>query len=240
MMKPKLIPAGLVLLLSLASVCAAAPSASAQAPVKKTVGQFLNMSDSDTTWCELTGVVNRIRNNDKGNLYIDDGTGVVLIYGVWDREGRGIIALDVRKGDTLTVRGHRSVYDKRVIEMKGARYVSHSEGPDHANVQRFDEIDVQPSFRGKGLSEFSKWVSRHLKYPSEASAAHIDGQVVYEFLVGYDGSVQEVRIVQGAHPALDAEVLRVVKKAPKWKPGKVDGHPVRVKMRSAVIFSGEF
>ena len=62
-MKPRLIPAGLVLLISLASVCAAAPSASAQAPVKKTVGQFLNMSDSDTTWCELTGVVNRIRNN---------------------------------------------------------------------------------------------------------------------------------------------------------------------------------
>jgi len=225
---------------ALAFALAATFNLDARTPVKKTVGQFLGMSDSDTTYCELTGVVNRIRNNEKGNLYIDDGTGVVLIYGVEDSEGRRIIALDVRKGDTLTVRGRRTVYDGRVIEMKNALYVSHSEGPDHANVKRKDEIDQDPTFRGKGISKFSDWVSKHLKYPDEARNAHADGEVIYQFVVGYDGSVQEVQIVKGAHPALNAEVLRVVKKSPKWKPGKVDGHPVRVKLQHSVIFTGEF
>jgi len=213
---------------------------SLQAQTPKTVREFLDMSKSDTTLCELTGVVSRIRNNERSRLFIDDGTGTVLIYGLSDERDRGIMALDVRKGDTLTVQGRRTVYDGRVIEMKYARYIRHSEGPDHKNVPRKDELDRDPSFRGGGMEKFSKWVSAHLEYPKEALDAYSDAPVVVQFVVGFDGSVQEVEIVRKSHPSIDAEVLRVVKKSPKWKPGMVDGHTVRVKQTLPVVFISDF
>jgi len=211
-----------------------------QNPVRKTVAEFLKMADSDTTFCELTGVVTRVRNYRKGNLFIDDGTGNVLIYGVYDAKNhRYFPETDVRTGDTLTVRGRRFVYDGRVIEMKNALYVGHIEGPDHANVKKVDDLDKAPTFKGKGPEAFSKWVTAHLKYPDKARKAYADGTVVVSFIVGMDGSVLEPKIVQSVHPAIDAEVLRVIKKAPKWKPGMVDGHSVRVNFTLPVIFITE-
>lgn len=206
-------------------------------PVKKTVSQFLSMSKSDTTVCELTGVVSRIRNKDFNRLFIKDRTGTVLIYGFSDAQGRGIMALDIRKGDTLTVQGRRYVYNRSVIEMKGARYIRHSEGPDHANVPAANELDKNPTFKGsEGLDKFSQWVHQNLVYPTEAKDPSVDRKVVVQFVVGTNGSVQEVQIVRGSHPALNEEAMRVIRKSPKWKPGMVDGHAVRCTYQIPVVF----
>lgn len=204
-------------------------------PEKKTVNEFLKMSPKDTTTCELRGVVTRVRNYSKGNLYIEDGTGSVLIYGVYP-SGKTFGEIDVREGDTLTVSGRRYVYDGRVIEMKGARYVSHSEGPDHENVEKIDKLDKEPTFKGKDINEFSKWVTTHLVYPPEARVGHFEGKIIVSFIVGMDGTIVEPKIVQGSYPALDNEVLRVIRRAPKWKPGEVDGHTVRVSYSMPVYF----
>ena len=45
-----------------------------------TVKDFRRMSAKDTTTCVLRGVVTRVRDADRGNLFIDDGTGEVYIY----------------------------------------------------------------------------------------------------------------------------------------------------------------
>lgn len=207
---------------------------------KKTVAEFLSMDDKDSTLCLLKGVVCRVRNYDKGRLFIDDGTGTVLIYNVFDpKHNRSFPGTDVRMGDTLTVIGRRAVYDGRVIEMKNALYVDHSEGPNHQNVEKRDSLDKNPTFRGKGPKEFTKWVTAHLKYPKDAMYSFADGRVVVSFVIGRDGSVLYPTIVEGAHPALNEEVIRAFKKAPKWKPGIVDGQPVRVSMKLPVIFSME-
>jgi len=207
-------------------------------PVRKTVAEFLKMSPDDTTFCELTGLVSRVRNYQHGRLFLDDETGSVLIYNVYDaRTKRYFPEIDVREGDSLTVMGHRFVYDNRIIEMKNALYVRHIEGPDHANVAKVDRIDKNPSFKGKDVSEFSKWVTKHLVYPKEAVSGYADGTVVASFIVGRDGSVLEPKIIKSVHPALDAEVIRVLKNSPKWKPGEVDNHPVRVTYTIPIIFS---
>jgi len=215
----------------------AIPSAGIE-PVRKTVADFLKMSPEDSTFCELTGVVSRVRNYQYGRLFLDDETGSVLIYNVYDaRNKRHFPEIDVREGDSLTVMGRRFVYDKRIIEMKNALYVKHIEGPDHANVAKVDKLDKNPSFKGKDVSEFSKWVTKHLVYPKDAKTGYADGTVIASFIVGRDGSVLEPKIVQSVHPALDAEVIRVLKNSPKWKPGIVDNHPVRVTYTIPIIFS---
>lgn len=220
-----------------ATACLFLPAYGRSDIARKTVAEFLEMDDSDSTLCLLKGVVCRVRNYDKGRLFIDDGTGTVLIYNIFDpKHSRSFPGTDVRTGDTLTVIGRRVVYDGRVIEMKNALYVSHSEGPDHRNVVKRDSLDKAPTFRGKSANEFSKWVTAHLKYPKEAKKSYVDGKVVVKFVIGRDGSVLYPEIVEGTHPALNEEVIRVLKKAPKWKPGIVDNIPVRVSLSMPVFF----
>ena len=94
-----------------------------------------------------------------------------------------------------------------------------------------------PTFKGKGPEAFSDWVASHLKYPKEAKAAHVEGAVKVQFVIGKNGGVQEVQVLEGVHPALDAEAVRVIKSSPKWKPGIKDGKPCRVTYTLPVIFA---
>ena len=225
----------LAALLILALGCGFA--ASAQKPV--TVREFLRMSNKDTTLCRLHGVVDRIRNNVNGNLYLTDGTGEVLIYGVRDGSGQGLRfpELDVRAGDTLTLVGRRSVYDGKVVEMQSGILVAKADGPDHANAGTgHAKVIVPPKFKGKGKNSFSGWVNGHLVYPKEARDQYIDGTVTVKFVVGKKGNVQEVEVVKGVHPLLNEEAVRVVRSSPRWKPGTADGVPVRVSYTIPVVF----
>ena len=196
------------------------------------------MSDKDTTTVILKGVVTTIRNFEYGNLYISDGTAEVLIYGILGKDGsKHFAALDVAQGDTLTVVGRRTVYDRFTIEMKNARFVSRTCGPDHRVM--FDSAegpDVFPKFKGNDANAFSLWVTNHLNFPDAARNAQAEGRVLVKFVVDVDGKVTDVEVIEGVHPALDAEAVRVVSKSPRWKPGTKNDRPVRVSYTFPVIF----
>jgi len=223
----------LLMILALLALCTL--PLRARDAVEKKISEFLRMSNKDTTYCQLKGVIVRVRNYDRGNVYIKDASGTVFIYGFWDSEKRHMKELDIRKGDTLTVAGYRSLYGD-VIEMKYADYVSHSKGPDHDNMPIMDELDKEPSFKGKGTKEFGAWVSANLVFPSELRGTYASGTVKVKFVVGRDGKIYEPEILSSPHPAFSAEVLRVLGKSPKWKPGIVNKNPVRVTYTLPVEF----
>ena len=68
-----------------------------------------------------------------------------------------------------------------------------------------------------------------MKYPEDAEKQQKEGLVIVNFVVEKDGSVNDVEVVKGTWPSLDAEAIRVVKALPKWTPGKQNGKVVRVK-----------
>jgi TonB family protein len=208
--------------------------------IRKTADEFNKMSRSDTTLVELKGVVSRMRGDQRGVFYLKDETGEAYIYGLVDgRPGSNVSfpQMGIAVGDTLTVYGRRTVYNGTTIEMAGGHLVRKADGPNHAaELEKQAALDVYPSFKGKGTTAFSSWVTSHLKYPKDAKAAGIDGTVTVQFVVGKNGGVQEVQVLKGVCPALDAEALRVVRSSPKWKPGIKDGKPVRVTYTLPVIF----
>ena len=219
---------------------AAALSATAQG-IRKTADEFNKMSRSDTSLVVLHGVVSRTRANDqRGVFYLKDETGEAYVYGLMDgRPGLNVSypQMEVAVGDTLTVAGRRTVYNGTTIEMAGGHLLRKANGPRHAEeVEKAKSPDQWPTFKGKGMDAFSAWVTARLKYPKDAKAAGIDGTVQVKFVVGSNGGVQEVEVLQGAHPSLDAEAVRVVKSSPKWKPGMKDGKPCRVTYTLPVIF----
>ena len=92
-----------------------------------------------------------------------------------------------------------------------------------------------PQFPG-GPVAMMKWLTRNLHYPKALEPQHVQGKVVAEFIVNEDGSIAYVKVTSGLHPLCDAEVLRVLRMMPRWKPGVMDGEPCRTKVCVPVVF----
>ena len=103
------------------------------------------------------------------------------------------------------------------------------------DVFSYNEVDVKPSFNGD-IFLFSKWINENLQYPKELGEVCIQGRVMVGFIVNEDGRVSNVTIKHGLHPALDAEVVRVISLSPKWVPGMKNGIIVKTKILYPVVF----
>jgi protein TonB len=109
--------------------------------------------------------------------------------------------------------------------------------PDSNHV--FTYVEIMPKFPG-GQDSMNRFIQRNLQYPDLARDNNIQGTVYACFVVEKDGKVDEVKILRSMIPpciACDSEVIRVIKKMPKWKPGAQQGKPVRVQFNLPVKFS---
>ena len=109
--------------------------------------------------------------------------------------------------------------------------------PDTTKGLPYSQVEVKPTFNGgEAGTFFSKWVYENLKYPQTAKDAEVQGRVLAQFVVGTDGKIQDVKVLRGVHPDLDAEVVRVISSSPDWTPGYVKGEPVKVTYMFPVVF----
>ena len=97
-------------------------------------------------------------------------------------------------------------------------------------------VERLPQFPNGGQSALRRYLSTHIKYPDAALAKGIQGCVVCQFIINRDGSVADVRIVQGVDAALDKEATRVLSAMPRWEPGMQQGKPVRVRFTLPIMF----
>jgi len=105
--------------------------------------------------------------------------------------------------------------------------------------QVFVVVEDMPSFRGKGLNAFARYVQENLVYPFIAQENGIEGTVFLRFIVDKDGSITDVRVLRGVDPALDKAAMTAVRQAPDWQPGKQRGKPVKVACTIPISFSLE-
>lgn len=99
----------------------------------------------------------------------------------------------------------------------------------------FVAVEQQAEFPG-GQAALMKWLSNNIRYPEAAQQNDIQGRVIVKFVVEKDGSIGAASIVKGVDKDLDREALRVVKKMPKWQPGKNNGVAVRSYFNLPVTF----
>ncbi len=74
--------------------------------------------------------------------------------------------------------------------------------------------------------------------PSTKENKAYEGQCAYLFTVAGDGTVEDIKIIRGveAAPNFNAEVIRVMRGMPKWKPGTQEGKSTRVKYNLPITF----
>jgi TonB family protein len=96
--------------------------------------------------------------------------------------------------------------------------------------------DKMPQYPG-GEMELNKFIATNLHYPEEAIAQKAEGVVIVRFVVTSKGKIEGAQIMQSVHPAIDAEVLRIVGKLERFVPGSQRGIPVDVYYNLPVTFS---
>jgi protein TonB len=94
-----------------------------------------------------------------------------------------------------------------------------------------------PSFPG-GPAAWLTFLQRYLQAPADVEPGErIEVQV--RFWIDVDGSVSRSEIIKSGGSAFDKEVLRVMKKMPKWEPALQAGRPIAVAYQQPVIFIGQ-
>lgn len=99
----------------------------------------------------------------------------------------------------------------------------------------FVAVEQQAEFPG-GMAAMMKWLNNNVRYPESAQQNDIQGRVIVKFVVEKDGSIGKAEIFKGVDRDLDREALRVVKKMPRWQPGKNNGVAVRSYFNLPVVF----
>jgi len=126
--------------------------------------------------------------------------------------------------------------DVEVTEETVIEAVVFEEAPDEEVADEiFTVVEQQPTPDG-GMAAFYKYVSKNLKYPAQARRMGIEGRVFVQFIVDKDGSITSVQAVKGIGAGCDEEAARVIRGAPKWRPGKQRGRPVKVRMILPITF----
>lgn len=80
------------------------------------------------------------------------------------------------------------------------------------------------------------YIAHNIRYPKSARMAGVEGRVIVKFVVGADGTVENVTIKKGIDPECDAEAVRVISEMPAWNPGYQNGKAVMVYYTLPLIF----
>jgi protein TonB len=123
------------------------------------------------------------------------------------------------------------VTEQTKVEEVKIQEVEEKEDPD----QIFLVVEETAAPTG-GMPAFYEYVGKKLKYPAQARRMGIEGKVFVEFVIERDGSITDVKAIKGIGAGCDEEAVRVLQSAPKWKPGKQRGKPVRQRMVLPIAF----
>ncbi|MDP4267268.1 MAG: energy transducer TonB [Bacteroidota bacterium] len=78
---------------------------------------------------------------------------------------------------------------------------------------------------------------KNIHYPDSAKKAEVEGRVFASLIIKADGKIDSIKIVKGLCECCNKEVIRVIKKMPKWKAGMLGtGERVAVKLVLPVSF----
>ncbi len=101
-------------------------------------------------------------------------------------------------------------------------------------LELFD-LQKAPLFPG-GINALMAYLAKKIEYPKMAKETGIQGTVVLSFVVGKDGSINDVAVLKDIGGGCGKEAIRVVKAMPHWSPGEANGHPVKVRYTLPVKF----
>lgn len=112
--------------------------------------------------------------------------------------------------------------DMPINEESNRNYPQGSVPNDDFTIYNADYIDFKPQFPG-GSEALEKFIKNNYKNPKD----DIRGKVYINFVIEKDGSLSDIKIIRDIGYKTGAEAVKVIKKFPKWIPGKLKNKFVR-------------
>jgi periplasmic protein TonB len=109
--------------------------------------------------------------------------------------------------------------------------------PDISESNTIDCIFVSepPSHFPGGIAALNTFIDKNLVVPARICA---EGRVFVGFVVEKDGTISDIKIIRGVSQQHDLNAIEVVKKMPRWLPGKdINGNLTRTRMTLPIKFS---
>lgn len=122
------------------------------------------------------------------------------------------------------------IFDEPIIDWIDTGYIDPSDEP-----TPFLIVEDEASFPG-GSDAWVKFLRRNIKYPRLAKRSNIEGKVFLSFYVDADGMISDIKVIRGIGAGCDEEAIRVLKKSPRWNPGRQRGNPVKSPMSLFIHF----
>ncbi|MFY0624737.1 MAG: TonB family protein [Reichenbachiella sp.] len=99
----------------------------------------------------------------------------------------------------------------------------------------FKVVEEKPKYPG-GMDALYRYIMNEISYPKIARLNNVEGTVLVEFIVEKDGSLSNVKAVDGIGSGCDAEAIRVLKNALNFEPAKQRGKAVRMQLTIPIEF----
>ena len=115
--------------------------------------------------------------------------------------------------------------DRNVVREHKEEIIVEEKKPEKEEV--FRAVEQMPQFPG-GDGELMKFLRDNIVYPAMAQENNVQGKVIVQFVVTKTGDIGEVKVVKSVDRDLDNEAVRLVKKLPKFIPGRMNGQAVNV------------
>ena len=122
-----------------------------------------------------------------------------------------------------------------IVEIPELTAISAAEETLPAENAVYETVDSEPQFPG-GAEALYRFLATSIRYPEECAKRDIQGTVYVKYVVKADGSIGDVNVLKAVDYELDAEAVRVVRRLPRYTPGKIGNTPVDVSMTLPISF----
>jgi hypothetical protein len=91
-------------------------------------------------------------------------------------------------------------------------------------------IEEPATFQGGDINKFRIYVIQQLKIPNSVEKSNESGnKAIFQFVIDKKGKLIDIKIIRSLDPAIDNEIVKILKNSPLWAPGKQGGKPVKQK-----------
>lgn len=141
------------------------------------------------------------------------------------------------QNDSVSVSENESIYEQKPNSQESQTLSESSklETSDNAKLYDLGNVETAPEYRG-GQKALNMFLASRLKYPSKAKENKIQGKVYVAFIIEKNGNLSDFKIIRGLGSGCDEEAIHVLKLSTNWKPGYVNGSPVRTSYVLPVSF----
>ncbi|WP_395062942.1 energy transducer TonB [Flavobacterium sp.] len=91
---------------------------------------------------------------------------------------------------------------------------------------------IEAKFNGGGLDKFYDFINKEFDFSKVTKA----GKMITSFTIDVDGTIKNIKVIQFVDVQTATEIIRVLKKAPKWEPAKRGGKPISVEIKLPLDF----